>query len=112
MLHTGVWVYPGVWILNWGYTQVFEYARAFGSPNGATYRRLGPNRGYIQVFGFPTAATHGCLDPQPGLHTGVWTPNRGYTRVVGVPSRRLCKLPINASIVTHQSLPPSSVPVP
>ena len=64
--YTGVWVCPGVQIHNLGYTQVFEYARAFGSPNGATYRRL---------------------DPQPGLHMGVWNPNRGYTRVFGVPNR-------------------------
>ena len=65
-LQTGVWVCPGVWIPNRGYTQVFEYARAFGYPNGATYRRL---------------------DSQPRLHTGVWSPNRGYTRVFGVPNR-------------------------
>ena len=52
-LHTGVWVRPGVWIPNRGYTQVFEYT---------------------QAFGFPTAATHGCLDLHPGLHTGVWSP--------------------------------------
>ena len=85
-LQTDVWVCPGVWIPNRGYTQVFEYARAFGSPNGATYRRL---------------------DPQPRLHTGVWSPNRGYTQVSGVPNRsytqvfgvpggRSCKLPIGS----------------
>ena len=82
-LQPGVWVCPGVWIPNQGYTQVFEYARAFVSPNGVTYRRL---------------------DPQPRLHTGVWSPNRSYTRVSGVPNRgytrvfgvpngRSCKLP-------------------
>ena len=76
---------------------MFEYARAFGSPNGATYRRLDPqprlhtgvwipNRGYTRVFGSPTAATNGCLDPQPRLHTGVWRPNRGYTQVFGSPT--------------------------
>ena len=78
-LHIGVWVYPGVWIPIWGYTQVFENARAFGSPTGAMYRRLVPqprlhtdvwipNRGYIQVLN--------CLDldPQLGLHTGIWIP--------------------------------------
>ena len=82
-LQTGVWVCPGVWIPNRGYTQVFEYARAFVSPNGATYRRL---------------------DPQPRLHTGVWSPDRSYTRVsgnwsytrvFGVPNGRSCKLPVN-----------------
>ncbi len=25
------------------------------------------------------------LDPQPGLHTGVWIPNQGYTHVFGFP---------------------------
>ena len=86
-LHTGVWVCPGVWIANQGYIQVFEYAQAFGSPTGATYRRL---------------------DPKPRLHTGVWSPNRGYTRVFGVPNRgytrvfgvpngRSCKLPVSTS---------------
>ena len=76
-LHTDVWVCPGVWIPNLGYTQVFEYAKAFGSPSGATYRRLdpqprlhtgvwSPNRGYTQVFGSPTGATHGCLESQTG----------------------------------------------
>ena len=29
-LHTGLWVCPGVWIPNRGYTHVFECARAFG----------------------------------------------------------------------------------
>ena len=48
-LHTGVWVRPGDWIRNRGYTQVFEYAQAFGSPSGATYRRLRPQPGYTQV---------------------------------------------------------------
>ena len=78
------WVCPGVWIPNQGYIQVFECALAFGSPTGATYRRL---------------------DPKPRLHTGVWSPNRGYTwvfgvpnqgytRVFGVPNRRSCKLPV------------------
>ena len=76
-LHTGVWVYAGVWIPSWGYTQVLEYARAFGSPTGATYRRLDPQTASTyRCFGFPAATTHGCLDPQPGLHTGVWSPKQ------------------------------------
>ena len=29
---------PGVWIPNQGYIRVMEYAQAFGSPNGATYK--------------------------------------------------------------------------
>ena len=106
-LQDGLW---GPRKLKWGYTQVFGYTKAVGSPTGATHgclsmpRRLDPqtglrtgvwipNCGYTWVFGFPTAATHRCLDPQPGLHTGVWSPNRGYTRVFGVPNGRLCKLP-------------------
>ena len=85
-------------VLNWGYTQVFEYARVFGSPTATTYRRLDPqprlhtgvwipSRSYTQVFGVSTAATHRCLESQPRLHTGVWSPNRGYTRVSGVANR-------------------------
>ena len=75
-LHTGVRVCSGVWIPNWGYVQAFGI----------------PNRGYIQVFGFPTAATHGCLDPQPRLHTGVWSPKRAIVQVASMLafSRRLC----------------------
>ena len=46
-----------------GYTQVLEFAQAFKSPSRAMYRRL---------------------DPQPRLHTGVWSPSRGYTWVFGV----------------------------
>ena len=65
-LHTGVWVYLGVWI---------------------------PNRCYVQAFESATAATYRCLYSQPRLHMGVWIPNRGYTQVFGVPNRRLCKLP-------------------
>ena len=45
-----------------GYTEVFGYARAFGSPAGAIHR---------------------CLESHPGLHTGVWIPSRGYTQVIG-----------------------------
>ena len=60
-----------------------------------------PNRSYTQVFGVPTGATHRCLDPQPGLHMGVWSPNQCYTRVFEIPNERLCKLPhpacVNAS---------------
>ena len=62
--------------------------RDHGSVNGATHRCLG----YAQAFGSPTRATYRCLtmprclDPQPGLRTGVWIPNRGYTQVFGVPT--------------------------
>ena len=84
-----------------GLHRCFGYAQASGSPTGATYRCLSmPRR----------------LDPQPGLHTGAWSPNLGYTGVFGslagathgcleskpglhmvtwvfgVPNGRLCKL--------------------
>ena len=45
-LHTGVWVCPGVWIPNRGYTQVFEYAQASGSQLGLFTDVWIPNRGY------------------------------------------------------------------
>ena len=61
-LHTDVWVCLGVGIPNWGYTWVFDYAQAYETPLGATYR---------------------CLKLQPGLQTGDWIPNRGYTQVLG-----------------------------
>ncbi len=60
-LHTGVWVCSGVRVPSRGYIRVFEYAQAFGSPNGATYRRL---------------------DHQTGLSTGFWIPNRSYMQVL------------------------------
>ena len=45
-LHTGVWVYPGVWIPNRGHLQVFGYTQLFGSPNHSVCVRCwhGQNR--------------------------------------------------------------------
>ena len=61
----------GPWRLKRGYTQVCGYTQAFGFPAGATHGCLSMPR---------------CLDPQLGLHTGVWSPNRGYTQVFGSPA--------------------------
>ena len=70
-LHRGVWVYPGLWIPNWGLIQMYEYAQVFGSPIGATHR---------------------CSESQPRLHTGVWIPNRGYEKVVWSPKQAIVQV--------------------
>ena len=67
-LRKGVWVCPGVWIANWGCTQVFEHAQHWdpqpGPCTGVWDPQPGPCTGYAQVFRFPHRATHRCLDPQ------------------------------------------------
>ena len=96
------WKLAGVplapWTLKRGYTRVFGYSKAFGSPTRATHgclsipRRLEPqmrlrtgvwipNQGYKQVFAIPTRATHRCLESQPRLHTGVWRPKWAILQV-------------------------------
>ena len=47
-----------------GYTQVFGYIQALGSPTGAIHKCSSIPR---------------CLDPQTGRRTGDWIPKWGYT---------------------------------
>ena len=65
----------GPWKLKRGYPQVFGYVQAFGYPTGATqaFEYAQAFGSYVQAFGFPTGVTHERLDPQRGLHTGVWS---------------------------------------
>ena len=80
-LRAGDWVHTGVGIPNRGYTRVFEYDQAFGSPIGATHRCLESQPGLHTGVWIPAGATHGCLESKPGLHTGVWSPKRAIVQV-------------------------------
>lgn len=72
--------------VNQDYTWVFEYAQAFGSPNGATCRRLGPQpelhsqrlgNGQPLTFTFQTphfhqSRLHGSSDTHETIGSGRW----------------------------------------
>ena len=67
------------WKLKWGYTQISGHAQVSRSRNVATVYTQAFE--YAQAFGSPTRATYRCLDPQPGLHTHVWSPKRATVQV-------------------------------